>query len=76
MTTYVYETIPQQPGEKPDYFEIKQGMNDQPLNQHPDTGVPIRRVILGGFGILSSGKPTAAAPSSGGSCCSGSGCCG
>jgi predicted nucleic acid-binding Zn ribbon protein len=74
MTTYVYETIPQTPGEKPDYMEIKQSMNDQPLTRHPDTGVPIRRVILGGFGILSSGKSPGAAQSSGGSCCGGSGC--
>ena len=27
MTTYVYETIPAKPGEKPRYFEIKQNMN-------------------------------------------------
>lgn len=74
MTTYVYETIPQTPGEKPDYFEIKQSMNDQPLTKHPETGAPIRRVILGGFGILSSGKSTGSAQSSGGACCGGSGC--
>lgn len=73
MTTYLYETIPQTPEEKPDYFEIKQSMNDQPLTKHPDTGAPIRRVILGGFGILGSGK-SVKRPSSGGSRCGGSGC--
>lgn len=73
MTTYVYETIPAKAGEKPRYFEIKQYMIDQPLTKHPETGEPIRRVVLGGFGVLS-GK--SADSGSGGSCCSGSGCCG
>jgi predicted nucleic acid-binding Zn ribbon protein len=54
MTTYVYETIPQKHGEKPRYFEIKQSMKDAPLSKHPETGEPIRRVVLGGFGTLSS----------------------
>jgi predicted nucleic acid-binding Zn ribbon protein len=74
MTTYVYETLPQTPGEKPSYFEIKQSMKDQPLTTHPETGESIRRVILGGFGILSSGKSVKRQPSSGGGCCGGSGC--
>ena len=56
MTTYVYETIPQKHGEEPRYFEIKQNMNDQPLTKHPETGESIRRVVLGGFGVLSSDK--------------------
>jgi predicted nucleic acid-binding Zn ribbon protein len=54
MTTYVYETIPSKAGQKPRYFEIKQSMNDKPLAKHPETGEPIRRVVLGGFGTLSS----------------------
>jgi len=29
-------------------------MNDAPLTKHPDTGEPIRRFVLGGFGTLSS----------------------
>ncbi|MBE7499380.1 MAG: zinc ribbon domain-containing protein [Verrucomicrobiales bacterium] len=69
MTTYVYETIPSKPAEKPRYFEIKQAMNDQPLTKHPETGQPIRRVVLGGFGVLSSGRSSGASPSSGASCC-------
>jgi predicted nucleic acid-binding Zn ribbon protein len=56
MTTYVYENIPSKPGEKPRYYEIKQSMNAKPLTKHPETGEPIRRVVLGGFGVLSS-KP-------------------
>ena len=68
MTTYVYETIPSAAGEKPRYFEIKQGMNDAPLKKHPETGAPIRRVLLGGFGVLSSSKSGGPSASSGGSC--------
>ena len=45
MTTYVYETIPAKSGEKPSYFEFKQGMNDAPFAKHPETGEPIRRVL-------------------------------
>jgi len=68
MTPYVYETIPQKAGEKPRYHEIKQSRSDAPLTQHPETGKPIRRVVLGGFGVLFSGKTGGPAPSSGGSC--------
>jgi predicted nucleic acid-binding Zn ribbon protein len=74
MTTYVYETIPQQAGEKPRFFEIKQSMNAAPLTKHPDTSEPIRRVVLGGFGVLKSG--VAEKPSGGSSCCGPSGRCG
>jgi predicted nucleic acid-binding Zn ribbon protein len=74
MTTYVYETIPQHAGEKPRYFEFKQGMTELPLTTHPETGEPIRRVVLGGFGLLSSRGSNE--PASGSSCCSGPGCCG
>ena len=69
MPIYVYETIPVKTGEKPKRYEIRQSMKDEPLTTHPETGEPIRRVILGGFGILSS---------TGGGRCSGgnSKCCG
>jgi predicted nucleic acid-binding Zn ribbon protein len=75
MTTYVYETIPAKSGEKPRYFELKQSMSDTPYAKHPETGEPIRRVVLGGFGVLSS-KPTSepTSGSSGSSCGSGCGC--
>jgi hypothetical protein len=74
MTTCVYETIPRKAGEKPRYFEIKQSTNAAPLTKHPDTGEPIRRVVMGGLGVLKSGG---AAKSLGGdSCCGPSGCCG
>jgi predicted nucleic acid-binding Zn ribbon protein len=73
MTTYVYETIPAKAGEKPQYFEIKQSMKDAPLTKHPETGAPIRRVVLGGFGVLSSGNP-GAKPAPGGPAGCGPGC--
>ena len=74
MTTYVYATIPQTPGEEPTCFEIKQSMKDQPLTHHPETGVAIRRVIRGGFGILSSGKATQRPAPPRGGCGGGCGC--
>ena len=74
MTTYVYETIPSRPGEKARYFEIKQSMNDPALTHHPETGEAIRRVVLGGFGTLSS-KSGAGSSSAGCGCKPGT-CCG
>ncbi len=63
MATYVYETIPKQPGEKPRRFEQVQSMKETPLKRHPDTGEPVRRVVTGGFGLMGVGaKEAAAAP--------------
>ncbi len=73
MTTYVYETIPSKAGAKPKYFEIKQSMKDAPLTKHPETGEPIRRVVLGGFGTLSSKGGSDSSSGCGckpGTCCS------
>lgn len=72
MPIYVYETIPRNPGEKPLFFEALQNFTDEPLTTHPDTGEPIRRVLLGSFGVLSSNKSSGG---DGSSCCGGSGCC-
>ncbi len=72
MTTYVYETLPAKKSEKPRHFEIRQSMKDAPLTKHPETGEPIKRVILGGFGLLQKGKPSPATPKGG--CGSGCGC--
>ena len=77
MATYIYETIPQTPAESPCRFEIRQSMNDQPLTQHPETGVAIRRVITGGFGFMGISKPEPVKrlpPTRGGGGCCG-GCC-
>jgi len=76
MATYVYETIPSDPSEQPETFEIQQSMKDAPLKTHPVTGVPVRRVISGGFGFVSKGgaSPVSAPRPSGGGCGSGCGC--
>jgi len=78
MATYLYETIPSKQGEEPQTFEVQQSMKDAPLTTHPQTGVPVRRVITGGFGFVSKvGSAPASAPqrpSSGGGCGSGCGC--
>ncbi|MFZ9747585.1 MAG: FmdB family zinc ribbon protein [Opitutaceae bacterium] len=52
MTTYVYETIPDQPGKKPRQFEVRQSMHDAPLERHPETGERVKRVIAGGYGVI------------------------
>jgi predicted nucleic acid-binding Zn ribbon protein len=75
MTTHVYEAIPQKPGEKPEYFELQQSMNEAPLTKHPTTGQPVRRVVPGGYGVLKSGGSAEKPKSSeGNGCCGPSGC--
>jgi predicted nucleic acid-binding Zn ribbon protein len=72
MPTYLYETIPGTCSEEPKHYEFTQSMNDAPLTHHPETGEPIKRVILGGYGIMTSGT----APESGGApSCGSPGCC-
>lgn len=48
MPTYVYETVPEG-GTPADRFEVRQGMAEAPLTRHPETGVPVRRVVSGGL---------------------------
>ncbi|HXG46884.1 MAG TPA: zinc ribbon domain-containing protein [Methylomirabilota bacterium] len=55
MATYVYETIPQKPGAKPRRFEIEQKMSEPALTRDPKTGEPVRRVIVGGSGLVTHG---------------------
>lgn len=62
MTTYVYETIPQKPRERPERFELRQSMKDAPLTRHPDTGRPIRRIVAGGFGFIAQKSAPPPAP--------------
>ena len=80
MPTYVYETIPQKPGDRAMQFEIKQSMRDNALTKHPETGMPVRRIIIGGIGLIgaNTGRSSeSAAPgcddhvSNGGACCGG-----
>lgn len=74
MPTYVYETIPQSEAETPQRFELKQSMMDAALTQHPETGKPVRRVPIGGTGIMGGGGSATSAPMGGGSCGTGCGC--
>jgi predicted nucleic acid-binding Zn ribbon protein len=55
MAIYVYETIPKNPKEKPRRFEVEQKMSDAPLEKDPKTGLPVRRVIIGGSGVVTHG---------------------
>ncbi len=55
MATYVYETIPKSPKDKPRRFEVEQRMSDPPLRTDPKTGLPVRRVIVGGSGLVTHG---------------------
>ncbi len=45
MPIYVYETIPAAPDLAPERFELRQSMADAPLTTHPESGVPVRRVL-------------------------------
>jgi hypothetical protein len=74
MATYVYETIPRQAGEAPRRFEVAQSMKDAPLERHPDTGEPVRRVITGGYGLMGMREKTAAAAPAAAPCAPGCAC--
>ena len=50
MPTYVYETLPERAKDPVKRFEIWQRMKDEPLKTHPETGEPVRRIIVGGIG--------------------------
>jgi predicted nucleic acid-binding Zn ribbon protein len=74
MATYVYQTIPAADEEPVRTYEIRQSMKDAALTRHPETGEPIRRVITGGLGIMTSSKGAPAPAVSSGSHCCGGGC--
>lgn len=61
MATYVYETVPRD-GAEPRRFEVVQSMKDAPLQKHPETGEPVRRVISGGYGLMGVGTAEKSAP--------------
>ncbi len=50
---YLYQTIPTDPNVDPEQFEVEQPMSDAALTVHPETGVPVERVITGGLGFIS-----------------------
>ncbi len=54
MPTYVYETIPAKKGTTPKRYELKQSIKDAAFTKHPETGEPIKRVVTGGIGVLTS----------------------
>lgn len=62
MPTYIYETIPSRPDEVSRRFEVKQSMKESPLERDPETGVPVRRVISGGFAPLVGGGDSSSTP--------------
>jgi hypothetical protein len=45
MPTYVYQVI-NDDGSEGETFEVVQKMADQPLTRHPQTGQPVRRLIV------------------------------
>jgi predicted nucleic acid-binding Zn ribbon protein len=57
MPTYVYEVI-REDGEPGEQFEIFQRMAEEPLQRHPETGAPVRRVFQAPHitGLASMGK--------------------
>lgn len=58
MPTYVYVTIPQTVDEAAVHFEMRQGINDPKLTHQPGTGIPVRRLISGGFMMLKDVAPS------------------
>lgn len=74
MATYVYEIIPQKEGEEARRFEWKQSMKEAALTHHPETGEPVRRVIVGGAGLMGVGGGGGAQPRAGGGGGCGTGC--
>ena len=55
MATYIYETIPKNSKQKPRRFEVEQKMSDLALTKDPESGLPVRRVITGGSGVVTHG---------------------
>jgi len=74
MAIYVYQTVPAIEGEPVQTYEIRQSMKDAALTEHPETKKPIRRVITGGLGIMTSSKGGSAPPPQGGGGGCGGGC--
>lgn len=75
MPTYLYETLPADPAQAPERFEVKQSMKDAPLACHPETGVPVRRVLVGGFAPMGLAKQAPSKPAAPRSHPGGCSCC-
>lgn len=69
MPTYTYETIPTDSNTRQRRFTVKQSIKDAPLEMHPKTGEPVRRVLSGGLHVrLGTIKPRQAGHAPG-KCC-------
>ena len=75
MAIYVYQTIPAKEGGPVRTYEIRQSMKEAALTEHPETKEPIRRVITGGLGIMTSSQGGSAPPPQGGGGCGGGCAC-
>ena len=75
MAFYIYQTVPAKEGGPVRTYEIRQSMKDAALTEHPETKEPIRRVITGGLGIMTSTKGGSAPPPQGGGGCGGGCAC-
>lgn len=67
MPTYLYETVPQH-DVAAQRFEVRQSFDDPPLQEHPVTRVPVRRVISGGLATFTGGKVSDTPEPRGGGC--------
>lgn len=68
MPVYVYETIPPLPDQPVRRFEVKQSMSEAALTRDPETGHAVRRVISGGYGLMTKGDSNRAGDCGDGSC--------
>ncbi|MEZ5277501.1 MAG: zinc ribbon domain-containing protein [Opitutaceae bacterium] len=76
MATYVYETITDDATRPPRRFEVQQSMKDDPLTHDPESGLPVRRIITGGYGFVSAARDSGIGqpPPASGGCGAGCGC--
>jgi predicted nucleic acid-binding Zn ribbon protein len=69
MPTYLYETVPVSGGEPVERFEVRQSFSEAPLETHPQTGAPVRRVISGGMGMMTKSENSLPEPGCGPGTC-------
>ena len=74
MATYVYETIPQSFAETFIQFEVVQSMKVVPLATYLEIGQPVRRVVMGGYGLISGRDKTSPRSSPVAACSPGCAC--
>jgi predicted nucleic acid-binding Zn ribbon protein len=70
MPTYTYETL----SPTPRRFEVRQSFSDAPLENDPETGEPVRRVISGGQALLTQKESAKVGQPPAGGCGSSCGC--